>query len=73
MIVDKVITWLAKRWAEKNLTEANFKIFAAAFWEWITDPNIRETLWRIFKFCVVEIIEEIKKQKRRNDEKTSVA
>lgn len=72
MIVDKVLTWLANRWMKKNLTQENFTAWACGFWDWITDRNIRRALWEISKFCIVNVIEEVKKQhKKLKDEKNN--
>lgn len=62
MLIEKAIAWFAKRWAKDNLTEENVSKGAKGFWEWLTDPLIKEALWRVVKFCLVEILKEIKEK-----------
>lgn len=62
-----IVEWFAKRWAKKNLTEENFKIWSSAAWDWASDPNIQMAMGQLFKFCFVEIMEKIKEQKKKND------
>ena len=62
MIVDKLITWYAEKWVKENLTTENIKKGFEAFCEWASDPNIREAWGRLAKFCVSEIIKEIKEK-----------
>ena len=62
MIIDKLITWYAEKWAKDNLTEANIKKGFKGLWEWLCDKNIQEALLRLAKFCVEEILKEIKEK-----------
>ena len=62
MLIEKAVAWFAKRWAKDNLTEENVSKGAKGFWEWLTDPLIKEALWRVVKFCLVEILKEIKEK-----------
>lgn len=62
MLIEKAVAWFAKRWAKDNLTEENVSKGAKGFWEWLTDPLIKEALWRVAKFCLVEILKEIKEK-----------
>jgi hypothetical protein len=66
MLIDKAVAWFAKRWAKDNLTEENISKGAKGLWEWLSDPLIKEALWRVVKFCLVEILREI--QKKANEE-----
>ena len=68
MIIDKIITWYAEKWAKDNLTTENLKKGFEAFCEWASDPNIREAWGRLAKFCVSEIIKEVKNKANENNE-----
>lgn len=67
MIVDKVLVWLAERWAKKNLTEENFAAWCKGLWAWICDKETRSEIGRLFRTYTPMIIEELKKQKKRNE------
>ena len=67
MLIDKAVAWFAKRWAKDNLTEENISKGAKGLWEWLSDPLIKEALWRVVKFCLVEILKEIKEKANEND------
>jgi hypothetical protein len=71
MIVDKVLTWLAERWMKKNLTAENFTAWCKGLWAWLCDKETQSELGRLFKTYAPMIIEELKKQKKRNEETDS--
>ena len=57
-----IVEWFAKRWAKKNLTTENLKKGFEGFCEWVADPLIREALGRLVRFCVEELLKEIKEK-----------
>lgn len=62
-----LVEWLAKRWAKKNLTDENIAAGARGLWGWIADKNIRQTIWSLVKYCVVEAIKTIREENEKNN------
>lgn len=63
---DTIVSWFIKDWATRNLTVDNLKSGVKGLGGWLADPLIRDALMRVVKFCLSEIINEIKQHAKNN-------